>query len=252
MLKRLSLMIGLLLLLTSVAGFSFAQDNVTRLTLSITDNLQDVLVNNGVLDEFYALYPNVEVVIDATGGGRFGRGGGGASLEDVATKMQNADVALVSSSELSVQTTRADYFLDLSPLVSADQTLNTDDFYDAVWQSYQWDNGIWALPVSADAIVMMYTPDDFDTLGIPYPVDSWTIADIADAVTQLAQYDADGTLTQTPLVDIGGYVPQIMLSWMGDNVIDETAFPSQPDFSNPQLVDLMTQWSALQADGLVG
>lgn len=250
--RRLSFILSLVVALTSLVGISSAQDNVVRITLSATDNIEDVLLNNGVLDQFYALYPNVEVVIEATGGGRFGRGGGGASLTDVETKMQYADVALVNSSELSVQATRADLFLDLTPLANADPTLFADDYYFSVWQSYQWDNGIWGLPVSTDAIVMMYSTEDFDTLGLPYPADWWTIADLADAVRQLAEYDAEGALVQMPLVDFGGYVPQIMISLMGDNVVDETSFPSSPDFTNPQLIDMMDQWSALQAEGLVG
>jgi ABC-type glycerol-3-phosphate transport system substrate-binding protein len=252
MIQRLSIVFGILIALTSLISVASAQENMARITLSATDNIEDVLLNNGVLDQFYTLYPNVEVVIEASGGGRFGRGGGGTSLTDVETKMQNADVALVNSSELSVQATRADLFLDLTPLANADPTLFSDDYYFSVWQSYQWDNGVWGLPVSTDAIVMMYSTEDFDTLGLPYPADWWTIADLADSVRQLVEYDADGELVQMPLVDIGGYVPQIMISLMADNVVDETTFPSSPDFSNPQLIDMMTQWSELQAEGLVG
>ena len=250
--QRLSFILGIVIALTSLVSVASAQDNQIRITLSATDNIEDVLLNNGVLDQFYALHPNVEVVVEASGGGRFGRGGGGTSLTDVETKMQGADVVLVNSSELSVQATRADLFLDLTPLANADPTLFADDYYFSVWQSYQWDNGIWGLPVSTDAIVMMYSTEDFDTLGLPYPADWWTIADLADAVRQLAEYDADGALVQMPLVDFGGYVPQIMISLMADNVIDETTFPSTPDFTNPQLIDMMNQWSELQTEGLVG
>jgi ABC-type glycerol-3-phosphate transport system substrate-binding protein len=249
--KHVILMLGLVLALTSLTSISIAQDGITRITLSVTDNLEDTL-NNGVLEEFYALYPNVEVTIEATGGGRFGRGGGGVDTATVEETMQYADVALVNSSQLSIQTTRAGLFLDMSPLASVDTSLNIDDYYYPVWQSYQWDNSIWALPVAVDPIVMMYTPDDFDQLGLPYPSEWWTLGDIADNVRQLAQYDEDGTLSQQPLVDIGGYIPQIMVSLMGDNVIDETVFPVAPDFSNPQLADMMTQWATLQEEGLVG
>lgn len=249
--QRLVLMFGLVIALTSIVSVTMAQDGITRITLSVTDNLQDIL-ENGILEEFYATHPNVEVVIEATGGGRFGRGGGGVSLTDVEETMQYADVALVNSSQVSIQSTRADLFLDLSPLASADPSLFTDDYYFAVWQSYQWDNGIWALPVGVDPIVMMYSPEDFDLLGLPYPAEWWTIADLADSVRQLAQYEDDGTLTETPLVDLGGYVPQIMISLMGDNVIDETVFPVEPDFSNPQLAEMMTQWTDLQTEGIVG
>jgi len=250
--RQLWLLFGLVIAVTSLTGVTMAQDNVTRITLAVSDNIEETLLNNGILDNFYAQFPNVEVVIEATGGGRFGRGGGGSSLDDVEETMQFADVALVNSSDLSIQSTRADLFLDLSPLASADPTLSSDDYYFAVWQSYQWDNGIWALPVSVDPIVMMYSPEDFDTLGLSYPAEWWTIADLADIVRQLAQYDEDGALVEMPLVDLGGYVPQIMISTMGDNVIDETVFPAEPDFSNPQLTDLMTQWTDLQLEGLVG
>lgn len=251
MTRRLCFLLMLTLMLTSLTQVALAQDDMTRITLAVTDNVEEAIQNNGILEQFYALYPNVEVVIEATGGGRFGRGGGGSSLEDVEEKMQYADVALVNSSELSIQSTRADLFLDLTPLATADPSLFSDDYYFPVWQSYQWDSAIWALPVSVDPIVMMYSPEDFDTLGLPYPADWWTIADIADSVQQLAQYEDDGTLTETLMIDLGGYIPQVMISLMGDNLIDETTFPQLPDFTNPQLPDLMTQWSELETEGFV-
>jgi hypothetical protein len=88
---------------------SYQHKRIRFVSLSATDNIEDVLLNNGVLDQFYALYPDVEVVIEASGGGRFGRDGGGASLTDVETKTQSADVALVNSYELSVQATVISY-----------------------------------------------------------------------------------------------------------------------------------------------
>ena len=79
-------------------------------------------------------------------------------LDGVASYAASADVLSVDDSILTPDATRAGYLLDLSPLTSADSALNPDDFFPAAWKSVQWDNGVWALPVSVDATMLIYDP----------------------------------------------------------------------------------------------
>src|SRR5258708_9420463 len=81
----------------------------------------------------------------------------------------SADVLFVNSANLSIEGTRAGYFLDLAPLVSEDKNLKIDDFYPPLWQSFQWDNGVWALPPAANLISLTYKPADFDKTRTPSP-----------------------------------------------------------------------------------
>src|SRR5262245_2599048 len=56
-------------------------------------------------------------------------------LDEVEKFATTADVLYVSSYGLSVEATRAGYFLDLTPLVQSDASLDTSDFFPAIWQS---------------------------------------------------------------------------------------------------------------------
>src|SRR5258708_4523114 len=79
-------------------------------------------------------------------------------FEAVEKYASSGDVLYVASGDMSAEATRAGYFLDLAPLANEDKSLNADDFYPTIWQSFQWDKGIWAMPFGADAYVLTYSP----------------------------------------------------------------------------------------------
>jgi ABC-type glycerol-3-phosphate transport system substrate-binding protein len=83
--------------------------------------------------------------------------------------VSTADVIYVDASSLTAEATQAGYFLDLMPLVMNDPGINAADFIPAAWQSFQWDNGFWALPLSTDAVILTYDPAAFDEAGLAYP-----------------------------------------------------------------------------------
>src|SRR5690606_1028281 len=89
-----------------------------------------------------------------------------AHLEAVKKLVQAADVGIISSMSLTPEATRAGYLLDLSPLASADASLDPADFPDAVWDSYRWDGGLWALPAKVEPLMMVYDPAAFDAAGL--------------------------------------------------------------------------------------
>jgi ABC-type glycerol-3-phosphate transport system substrate-binding protein len=95
-----------------------------------------------------------------------------AHFDSVAEYVSQADVLLLYASSLSVEATRAGYFLDLAPLAQGDSTLYPDDFYPAAWESFQWDGGVWGLPASLDVLTFHYNPAEFDAAGLAYPSDA--------------------------------------------------------------------------------
>src|SRR5262249_13048986 len=124
---------------------------------------------------------------------------------------QAADVLYVASfpylnnsSGISTEATRAGYFLNLKPLVDANTTLNSDDYLPAVWQSYKWDQAIWALPFAADPYVLTYDPAAFDNAQIAYPSDHWTLDDLTENVRKLSGKDNNGTVTRAGIDVYGG------------------------------------------------
>ncbi len=144
--------------------------------------------------------------------------------------------------------TRAGYLLDLSPLTSTDSSLNPDDFFPAAWQSVQWDGGVWALPVSVDADMLIYDPATFDQAGLPYPNDRWTMDDLTNAVKALTQYNADGSIS-VPGLSTFGSTAALFRSLYGQNFYDASG---NPTFTDPALETIMTQWQDLVDGGYVG
>src|SRR5664279_1933039 len=126
-----------------------------------------------------------------------------AYLDAVAKYAAAADVLTLNGGEVSPYSTRAGYFLDLSPLTSADSTLNPNDFIPAAWASVQWDGGVWALPVGVDATMLVYNQDAFDKAGLAYPNAHWTLDDLINAAKALTQYDSSGKVTAAGLTALG-------------------------------------------------
>jgi ABC-type glycerol-3-phosphate transport system substrate-binding protein len=162
-----------------------------------------------------------------------------------------ADVLAVTSGNLTVEATRAGYYLDLTPLTSSDATLNVADFIPATWQSFQWDQGVWALPVSTDVIVMTYDPTAFDDAGLAYPNEDWTIADLANAARTLAQRDEDGNATVPGLIAVNSGLTALLRSLSGQGFYDTTTLPESPHLNTDSLSQLLTAWYALEEEGVV-
>lgn len=155
---------------------------------------------------------------------------------------------------LPIDSTVAGYYLNLKPLADTDATLNSDDFYKGVWQFYQWDDGLWALPYQATTHVLTYDPAAFDAVGLSYPDASWTMTDFANAARALTVKDASGKVTVKG-IDAGFYDEWYLVrSLMGaESLVDTTIVPNPPQFSaNTALQQLLTEWLSLKAEGVVG
>jgi ABC-type glycerol-3-phosphate transport system substrate-binding protein len=149
-----------------------AQTPTTMLTLAVP-SFSSVSVDDKLLADFVASHPGVGVsIVNRDAGIPRAAGSIDKHLEEVQKYASSADVLYVDSYRLTVEGTRAGYFLDLAPLVAEDKTLNTADFYPAVWQAFQWDRGVWALPTATDPLILMYRPSAFDKAGLAYPAKS--------------------------------------------------------------------------------
>ena len=246
----------LVVLLVGSVGPLRAQGDGTILTLAVPTYLEDRLTDD-VLGQFEAQY-GVTVELVTTGGGGFGMtfGGGGSSdvdayLDEQAEAVTEGDVILISSSDITPEATRAGYYLDLAPLVNSDSTLNTGDYYPAVWESFQWDGGVWALPATVDAVLVFYNPQAFDDAGLPYP-DTWrTFADMEFAIRSLTEYNPDGTVAQPGFRLMGSDVSWAMISSLEGGVYDDTVLPSVPRYQGAALEEVVTLWAGVLADGIL-
>ncbi len=253
--SHLALAIALVATLFPVAVWHVYAQGVT-LVLSVPEMWDDTLTD--LLTEFEAQNPGVTVVLTLSEASFFGGGSmGGSTVEDTLdaaeTLASSADVMYIDSSSLTPEGTQAGYFLDLQPLVMNDPALDAADFIPAVWQAYQWDNSMWALPLSTDVIVLTFDPAAFDAAGLAYPNERWTIDDFANAARRLTVYNADGSVLTPGFSTVSGGNNQttFLRTVAGVSLVDETAQLNLPRFDSPELEYALQVWYELRSEGVV-
>jgi ABC-type glycerol-3-phosphate transport system substrate-binding protein len=252
-LGRAALLIVALTMLSLPSSFLRAQDAGITLTLAIPEFAAD-LITPKLLDEFTASHPGIHVqTVTKDAFLPSPTGGLDAYLKAVNDYVSSADVLSVDGSSLSPTATRGGYFLDLTPLIATDNTLDSADFYPAVWRSFQWDNKTWALPSGASATVLSYRPDAFDKAQIAYPDSKWTVDDFVNAVDKLTQKDANGKVTVPGLTFATRDAAQVLLqSLIGEKLFDDSAVPSLPRLDTPAAEKLAETWYKFDPTGIGG
>lgn len=227
-----------------------AQGGDIVLTLAVNEFFKDAF-SETLLAQFEAQHPGVRVeLVTSTMAGAVTSPASDIDghLDGLRNYAESADVLLVSNNNLSVEGTRSGIFMDFSPLANADSTLNPDDFLPQAWASFQWERGIWALPVAVDVMLLVYNPAAFDELGIAYPNEAWTFDDFANAIRTLTRTDTNGEVT--PGFFDFGTSTILLRSLLGHALADDITM--LPDFSDPDLARYLTTWQELIDEGAVG
>lgn len=244
------------LLVLSLLFFSVATaQEETRISIAVPITEEDLYQQ--LIDEFVAQNPSIQVDL-ITKPFSFGND----SLPDdpdeyldyVFREVSKTDVVIVDPQVLTPETTRAGYFLDLTPLASVDASLDEFDFYDAMWRSYQWDGGLWALPFEGDVTMLFYQQRLFDDAGVLYPDPTWNLRDVESAIRDLTVYDENDNVEESAVIDAtdNQALYAIMLSLLGHGIYDDLANPSFPRLDDPILDELLEIWADVQRDGLLG
>lgn len=231
-----------------------AQNEDVIISLSVWELARDLFTPE-FLAAFEAENPGVRVVLENRGADfdyATVASGLDLHLEQLNDYASAADVVLVSAHNMSVEATRAGYFLDLTPLTIVDASLNETDFFAAAWQSFQWDDSLWALPVALDPVLMIYDPAAFDAVGLAYPSEFWTMDDLENAIRTLAIRDEEGNIISSPILIPSNELDALFLGLSGERLYDEMAFLSTPRIWQPGLEAMLNTWAELGADGLVG
>ncbi len=253
----LGLMIVLALLLMPLSSIQVSrasQNALIVLSIAVQQGMSDALQET-VIRDFEAAHPSVKVaVVDAV---RIPDAGDGLDPHLAAwTHYANsADVLFFDSYTLALtpHATRAGLILDLTPLVTGDASLNMDDFYPQLASSFKWDNGLWALPMGGDMILLDYNKTAFDRAGLTYPDGSWTLNDFTNAVTKLTTKDLDGHVAATGFANSGRiYRESLWRSLIGDNLVDDSTIPNVPHFDTPQIAAVVDGYYQLEQQGLIG
>ncbi len=241
---RRTLLIGLMALLVVSAmlplAASYAQGSSVTITLAVPDNQRDVY--DKVATDFQKDNPNVIVQIVTETQPNVGSAANDAAahLDAIQKLSSNGDVFLVRSTDVSAESTRAGYYLNLQPLIDNDKQINVPDFYPNVYRAFQWDQGMWALPISTDVTILSYDPAAFDKAGIAYPTEQWTLDNLIAAVKVLTVTDSSGKIT-TPGIELFGGNNDIPLymSLIAKPMFDTAAIPNPPMIDQPEVTALL-------------
>ncbi len=253
--------VALLLMVMAVTvslqpGAVRAQNNTITLKVAMPD--YDVtlwpLITRQVIKDFKAAYPGVDLQLVAMPEPKIRTN---VSLDEYLDSYRDyanaGDVVLVDSNFMPWTAFQAGYFLDLMPLVKADSSLNPDNFYPAVWQSFQMDNAMWALPTVADVLMLRYGQSSFDNREVAYPTEQWTREDIEKAAIALAERNRKTGAVKAPGLGWRDYYEVralgLLRALLGENVYDSTMSPSTPRIDSPATEALLAWWAKLNQDG---
>ena len=191
-----------------------AQSNPVRLTLAVDSGLAEGLNDQGLLKDFLNAHPGVTInLVDIQD-----IGDAAGHVDDFFTGLQkyasSADVLSFSGYDLALSplATRAGYILDLAPLVQSDSEVLQDDFYPQLWTSYQWDGGIWGLPIGADMALLVYDKSAFDNARLTYPDGSWTLDQFVSAGERLNGQGRQRQHRQRRLCQQRAHLPRSLLA----------------------------------------
>ncbi len=152
-----------------------------------------------------------------------------AYFEDAEKIVTTADIIFLNEIQLDSYFTRTGYLLDISPLITTDTRYTPDDFLPNILEAFAWDEGIWALPVSADIEVLLYDPIAFDELSLSYPNQRWTATDFVQAIQQLTAKDTQTHQVMEP--GFNNYFSQdVIYAFTGKPAYDPSQIPYQPEY----------------------
>ena len=133
-----------------------------------------------------------------------------------------------------------DQILALSFLLEQDEGFDQTDFYQGALDLFSTEGKLWALPASADFMVMYYNPRLFDEAGLAYPQIDWTWDEFLDSALALSK----------PSAGQYGYAPKyapaevtnelIMFIYQhGGKLFDSLQNPSRTNFDDPLAIEAL-------------
>lgn len=250
---KVYMMVSLLFLV--LVGNIIAQENDRIiLTVQLNEVVQEVL-DEGIFNDFEITHPNVDInVIYESEYVLPAHYDVSEHLTIVDRLTVNADVFITTASPfgwLSPETTRSGYFLDLLPLFNASFTDNPSEYYPIVWQSAQWDGGLWLLPTSTTIIPMIYDIEAFDVAGLSYPDENWTLNNFINAVNVLSTRDATGYITRPGFSSFNAMEQALYSRFLSQPLYDSSQVPFTPQIMRSDTIDLASQWTPALSSGAI-
>lgn len=225
-----------------------AQNEQIVISIHVPFQQYESLVFSGIIDDFEDAYPDIQVhVIRSDNLQSFFV----QSAEQAQSLAMTADVLYIDSTMVSPNVILDGLFLDLRPLTTADTMLNVGDFHRSVWESFQWDNGMWAIPLTFHPVLLSYDPVAFDQANLTYPDENWTLLDLMEAARTLTVQDTDGTVIRAGLQLPYGTEDWLVRSLLSESLSDTSTYPATPRLNTSGAAELLQTWADLYEAGVI-
>jgi len=177
-----------------------------------------------LVDAFNETYPDVTV-----------------EFLDQGEYLNSGDLFLNSQYSLNELTSNGGV-LALDPYVTAAKDFDRDDFYPGLLEAFTRQGKLWAVPASADPIMIFYNRALFDEAGVSYPTSAWTDADFLEAAQATTDVDAQtfGYVSTPHLPDASIFVYQ-----QGGRLVDDLQDPTRVTFDEPATIEAVTWYADL-------
>ncbi|MCC6802219.1 MAG: sugar ABC transporter substrate-binding protein [Anaerolineae bacterium] len=183
--KRYALTTVLLtILLLALTGVSQAQEQPAEITYMMWGSPEELAVWQTIVDEFQAAHPDIHVTVDVSDWTSYWD-----KLQTLFAGGAPPDVFAMDA-PLYLDWQSRGVLLNLQPYIDATPGF-LDGFYPVTLEVYKQDDGYYGLPRDFQTIVLYYNKDMFDTAGIDYPTDDWTLDDLRTAAKALT-VDSNG------------------------------------------------------------
>ena len=137
-----------------------------------------------------------------------------------------------------------DLLLDLTDYIDGSVKIDMENYYDGIVKLYQSNGKQYCVPKDIDTIALWYNKTIFDEMGVPYPDDTWTWADLKENAKKLTN-DEHWGFAIAPGNNQEGYYNAIYS--MGGYVISDDKKKSGMD--DPKSIEAIKMFTDMIAEG---
>jgi multiple sugar transport system substrate-binding protein len=207
---------------------------------------EEIATHQTVADAFMAEHPDIQVEIWSQPWGDY--------FTKIQTLWAAGDASVIPDVMFlsPVVNYAADGVLEnLDPFIAA-SNYSTSDYWPGLLEFGMYDGHVYGLPRDIGLEVLYYNKDIFDELGLAYPDDTWTWADLSAAAEKLTEVSSSGRVVRNALAMEGGKYQL----WVGQNkgsILDDMRNPSRCTLTDPEAMkaieffaDMMNQNYAMR------
>lgn len=137
---------------------------------------------------------------------------------------------------------------NLDPFIEA-AGYDLEDYWPGLLEFATLDGSVYGFPRDIGLEVLYYNKDIFDEVGIDYPAESWTWADLQQALEAVSVVESSGRVSRYGLGMEGGKY-QLWVGQNGGSILDDMANPTRCTLDEPEAMEAIQFFADLMASDL--